>query len=317
MESDGNVALEARGIVKRYGDLVAVDGLDVRVARGTCLGLLGPNGAGKSTTINILVGLLAPDEGEVRVLGRPWRGNQQSIREQIGVQLQETMFNDKLQVGETLQLFRSFYREGRDVDEVIELVGLKEKRRTRYVHLSGGQKQRLALGCALVGKPLLLFLDEPTTGLDPQARRRVWEIVEEIKKDGGTVLLTTPYMDEAELLSDHVVIVDHGRSIEEGTPRQVVDRLGAGSVVEFTLVSLNGELDLAPVVSRLESLEGVHRARADALLVTLHVEETQLTLPAIIESLGVMGVGLSDLHTHRPTLEDVFVERTGRHLRDA
>ena len=310
-----DLAIRADGLVKRFGDLVAVGGLDLAVPKGTCLGLLGPNGAGKTTTVNILVGLLKADEGDVEILGLGWRRRAQEIRERIGVQLQETQLNDKLQVIEVLRLFRSFYRRGRDPDEVCELVGLSEKRGSRYVQLSGGQKQRLALGCALVSKPEILFLDEPTTGLDPQARRRVWEVVEDFKSHGGTVLLTTHYMDEAESLSDHVVIVDHGKCVAEGTPQEMIRSLGAESVIEITAPS-NGTTRLDDVLPQLEAVPAVRRARVDGPVLSLHVDAAHTVIPRLIETLEAADFALDDLRTHRPTLEDVFVALTGRHLRD-
>jgi ABC-2 type transport system ATP-binding protein len=299
----------ARGIVKRYGDLTAVDGIDLTVARGVCLGLLGPNGAGKTTSIEMLEGLLSPDGGEIRVLGMPWKGNADAIRQRIGVQLQETRLPEKLTVYEVLSLFRSFYHEGHDPEEVMETVNLTEKRRTRTVQLSGGQRQRLALGCALVSRPEILFLDEPTTGLDPQARRRVWQVVEEFKAEGGTVLLTTHYMDEAERLADDLVIIDYGKIIAAGSPRAIIDSLEAESIVSFTVENGGGGVDYA-------GLAGVVSVREDAGRIELTVTETHRTLPALLDALRQADRPLSDLHTHRPTLEDVFVSLTGRHLRD-
>jgi len=287
---------------------VAVAGVDLEAARGTCLGLLGPNGAGKTTTIEMLEGLLDPDEGEIRILGLSWKERGQEIRERIGVQLQETRLPDKLTTEEILRLFRSFYEAGREPEEVLGQVGLTEKRTSRTVDLSGGQRQRLALGCALVSRPEILFLDEPTTGLDPQARRRVWEIVEEFKAGGGTVLLTTHYMDEAERLADALIIVDHGRVIERGSPREIIASLGAENIVSFTL---EGEASLD-----FQALPGVLGVRRERERVELSVTESHRVVPALLDLLREHGLPLHDLHTHRPTLEDVFVALTGRHLRD-
>jgi ABC-2 type transport system ATP-binding protein len=206
------------GLVKRFGSLTAVDGLDLELARGICLALLGPNGAGKATTIEMLEGLTRPDAGEIEILGHSWDDDPMGIRERIGVQLQETRLQEKVTVFETLRLFRSFYQSGRDLAEVLDVVGLTDKRDARVETLSGGQHQRLSLACSLVSSPELLFLDEPTTGLDPQARRRVWEIVERFKASGGTVLLTTHYMEEAERLADDVVIIDAGKVIAKEPP---------------------------------------------------------------------------------------------------
>jgi ABC-2 type transport system ATP-binding protein len=304
-------AIEARGLVKRFGNVTAVEGLDLALTRGRCLGLLGPNGAGKTTTVSMLVGLLRPDAGEVQVLGRRWRDDGPAIREQIGVQLQETALTDKLSVRELLTVFRSFYREGRTVDEVIALVGLEEKVGSQYRTLSGGQKQRLALGCALVNRPQLLFLDEPTTGLDPQGRRLVWEIIRQFRVDGGTVLLTTHYMEEAESLCDEVMVVDHGKVIARGSPGELIDTLRAESLIEF---SLEGGERLAADV--LEELPGVLRVKTGDVSAVLHVRATHESLPALLDLLRRRQLVLGDLRTHRPTLEDVFVTLTGRHLRD-
>jgi ABC-2 type transport system ATP-binding protein len=231
---------------KRYGDVVAVDGLSFEVRRGECYGLLGPNGAGKTTTIEILEGLLAPDGGDVEVLGHRWKTDEQQLRQRLGVQLQETQFTDKLTVEETLRLFRSFYDRGKTVDELLGLVELESKRRSWVVKLSGGQKQRLSIACALAGDPDLLFLDEPTTGLDPQSRRQLWNVLARFREAGGTVLLTTHYMDEAETLCDRVAIVDQGHVIAEDTPKNLISALAKPKVVvhegtlEDVFMSLTG-----------------------------------------------------------------------------
>jgi ABC-2 type transport system ATP-binding protein len=211
-------ALRVRGLRKSYKDVVAVDGLDLDISRGECFGLLGPNGAGKTTTVEICEGLNEPDSGDVEVLGMRWRREAGALRQRLGIQLQETQLNEKLSVTETLQLFRSFYDQGPPIEEVIGLVQLGEKRHARVGALSGGQKQRLALACALVGNPEMIFLDEPTTGLDPQARRQLWDLITHFKRGGRTILLTTHYMDEAEVLCDRVAIVDHGKVIALGRP---------------------------------------------------------------------------------------------------
>jgi ABC-2 type transport system ATP-binding protein len=304
-------ALRVRNLRKAYQDVVAVDGLDLEVYSGECFGLLGPNGAGKTTTIEICEGLNTPDDGEVLVLGRRWGQNDRELRELLGISLQETQFSEKLTVEETIQLFRSFYREGASPSAVIAMVQLQEKTRSRVGQLSGGQKQRLALACALVGDPELLFLDEPTTGLDPQSRRQLWELIEGFKADGRSILLTTHYMDEAERLCDRVAIVDHGRRIALGTPGELIAQLRAEHVLEFALAgntSVDEEL--------LRQIDGVCAADRRNGTYRLQVEELHRAMPALLSELRRQGAQLAELRTHSATLEDVFVSLTGRHLRD-
>jgi ABC-2 type transport system ATP-binding protein len=234
-------ALLVRNLRKTYKDVVAVDGLDLDVRTGECFGLLGPNGAGKTTTIEICEGLTRPDAGDVDVLGRRWATDARVLRERLGIQLQDTQLSDKLTVVETLTLFRSFFSQGPAPDALIALVQLEEKRRARVGTLSGGQKQRLALACALVGEPELLFLDEPTTGLDPQARRQVWDLIANLRKAGRTIVLTTHYMEEAARLADRVAIMDHGKVIALGTPDELIASIaGPGATLEDVFVALTG-----------------------------------------------------------------------------
>jgi ABC-2 type transport system ATP-binding protein len=310
-------ALVLRGLRKQYGDVVAVDGLDLEVRPGECFGLLGPNGAGKTTTIEICEGLTPPDAGEVRVLGETWGRNPRALRERLGISLQETQFSEKLTVAETIQLFRSFYRRPRPVDDVLAAVQLGEKRDARVGQLSGGQKQRLALACALVADPELFFLDEPTTGLDPQSRRQLWDLVENVKRQGRTVVITTHYMEEAEQLCDRVAIVDHGRIIALGTPRQLIVELGAQHVIEFQVGQADGRTDGQLSDAELLALDGalsVRRRDGSFLLQSTHAHRT---VPALLAFLGARGLPLDQLSTHSATLEDVFVHLTGRRLRDA
>jgi ABC-2 type transport system ATP-binding protein len=307
-------ALVLRGLRKAYKDVVAVDGLDLEVGPGECFGLLGPNGAGKTTTIEICEGLNTPDAGEVRVLGRSWADGAADLRQRLGISLQETQFSDKITVGETLQLFRSFYRNPRPLAEVLEAVQLAEKRNGRVGQLSGGQKQRLALACALVADPELFFLDEPTTGLDPQSRRQLWDLIEGVKRAGRTVVLTTHYMEEAERLCDRVAIVDHGRVIAEGSPRQLVASLGAQHVVEFSL-GPSEQPSLADAdLLQLDGALSVRRREGRYLVESTHAHRT---VPALLALLSARGLPLAELSTHSATLEDVFVHLTGRQLRDA
>ena len=304
-------ALRVTHLRKTYKDVVAVDGIELNVPAGQCFGLLGPNGAGKTTTIEICEGLTKPDSGDVEVLGLRWASDAQALRQRLGIQLQETQLSDKLTVFETLQLFRSFFDRGPAPDEVIALVQLEEKRDARVVALSGGQKQRLALACALVGDPDLLFLDEPTTGLDPQARRQLWELIEEFKKAGRTILLTTHYMDEAERLCDDLAIMDHGKVIARGTPGALVASIGADHLVELSTTGAS-DVDLAA----LRRVAGVRDARAENGSIRIQATELHRSVPALLEELRRQGIPLTELSTHSATLEDVFVSLTGRHLRD-
>ncbi len=304
-------ALRLAGLHKAYKDVRAVDGLDLEVRPGECFGLLGPNGAGKTTTIEICEGLLEPDRGTVEVLGLGWRRDRAALRERIGVSLQETQFSDKLTALETVTLFRSFYAAGEPPADVLARVQLTEKARARVGQLSGGQKQRLAIACALVGAPELLFLDEPTTGLDPQSRRQLWELVDGFRALGRTVILTTHYMDEAERLCDRVAVVDRGKVIALGTPRELIASIGADQVIEVTLVE--GADGPVPAWDRVPGVLGVQQV---GRTVTLRVRQLHVALPGLLAQLTGAGVALEELRTHAPTLEDVFVALTGRHLRD-
>lgn len=309
-ENASVLALRVHALRKSYKDVVAVDGLDLEIGRGECFGLLGPNGAGKTTTIEICEGLTEADSGDVEVLGRRWETQASELRQKLGIQLQETQLSDKSTVLETVRLFRSFFTAGPEPEQAIASVQLEEKSNARVGALSGGQKQRLALACALVGDPELLFLDEPTTGLDPQARRQLWDLIKEFKRAGRTILLTTHYMDEAQQLCDRVAIMDHGKRIALGTPRELIASIGVDHIVEFS--GDGKELDL----SAFERLEGVRAVRMQAGDFSMHVTELHRAIPAALAELGRQGVTLSELRTHSATLEDVFVALTGRHLRD-
>ena len=290
---------------------MAVAGLDLDVRTGECFGLLGPNGAGKTTTVEVLQGLLTADEGQVEILGLHWQRDARELRERMGSQLQETKLPEKLTVGETVAMFRSFYRRGVDIDAVLEIVQLTEKRDAWVSRLSGGQRQRLAVACALVCEPDILFLDEPTTGLDPQSRRQLWDVIERFRARGGTVVLTTHHMEEAERLCDRVAVIDHGQIIALGTPRELIASLGAEHVVEFALAD-------AGVVEQvsLAALPGVAQVAAEDGKTRLTVARVHETVPALMRLLTARGVTLSELTTHHATLEDVFLALTGRHLRD-
>jgi ABC-2 type transport system ATP-binding protein len=297
--------------VKQYdGGVTAVAGLDLDIAAGECFGLLGPNGAGKTTSVEIFEGLLAPTSGDVEILGMRWASDERALRERLGVSLQLTHLPERLSVAEILRLFRSFFARGRSPDEVLRTVALEEKENTWYEKLSGGQKQRLAVACALVGDPDLLFLDEPTTGLDPQSRLQLWDVIERFKRQGRTVLLTTHYMDEAQRLCDRVGVIDHGRLIALGSPRELIASLGGQEVIEITLEQ--GALDEV-LAAKLAGVHGVRRV-ADAFV--LAADPLHVALPAVIDHVREAGHKLGRLATRHATLEDVFVSLTGRGLRD-
>jgi ABC-2 type transport system ATP-binding protein len=306
------VAVRCKALRKTYeGKVEAVRGLDLTIYAGQCYGLLGPNGAGKTTTIEILEGLLEATSGEVEILGCTWREHPAELREAIGVSLQETRLSEKLSVRETLELFGGFYRNARPVEEVIDELSLTEKADAWAGKLSGGQKQRLAIATALVGNPRILFLDEPTTGLDPQSRRQVWEIVRRFQSEGGTVLLTTHYMDEAERLCDYISIIDHGKVIATGSPQELISGVGGHHCVEFALVC-------EPLVSTelWRTLPGVGRVQSEDGVTALTVEEPHRTIPALLALVEQHGWRLSQLTTRQSSLEDVFVNLTGRRLRE-
>lgn len=316
MPENTDWAIHVRDLRKQYpgrdGPVLAVNGLDLDVRMGECFGLLGPNGAGKTTTVEILEGLKPATSGKVEILGLRWDAHETEIRERIGVTLQETKFPEKSTVSELVSLFRSFYRHGLKTSEALERVSLESKANAFIETLSGGQQRRLAVSLALVGDPEMLFLDEPTTGLDPQSRRQLWDVIRDLQGRGRTTLLTTHYMDEAERLCDRVAVVDQGRIIALGSPRELIAQLGGEHIVEFALAP-NGE---APPSESFESLDGVLSARVEGDGYALTVSEPHRSIPALLNRLEAENRPLARLSTRQVSLEDVFVSLTGRHLRD-
>ncbi|MFI5460951.1 MAG: ABC transporter ATP-binding protein [Isosphaerales bacterium] len=314
----GEWAIRVKDLRKQYpgrnGPVHAVNGIDLEIRHGECFGLLGPNGAGKTTTVEILEGLNQPTSGEVEILGLKWRTDQVAIRERIGVTLQETRFPEKETVHELVSLFRSFYKSGMSPGDVIARVALESKANAFIEQLSGGQQQRLAVAMALVGDPEVLFLDEPTTGLDPQSRRQLWEVIRDLRDRGRTIVLTTHYMDEAERLCDRVAVIDQGKIIAQGSPAELIARLGGDHVVEFAL-------DQSATGPPLEAdsflgLDTVLAARLENDGYVLTVALPHRAIPALLDELDRRQRPLVRLTTRHVSLEDVFVSLTGRHLRD-
>ncbi len=302
------LAVHAVDLRKRYGDVVAVDGVSITVEAGEILGVLGPNGAGKTTTVEMIEGLRAPDAGTVQVLGCDLSADPAAVRQRIGVQLQTTALFPRLTVREVLELFRTFYAgTTMGADELIDLLDLTDKAGSLTRDLSGGQAQRLSVALALVNRPEMVFLDEPTTGLDPQARRALWDTIRAIRRRGATVLLTTHYMEEAEALCDRVAIMDGGRIIAEGPPSRLVDEHFAETAIELPA----GGVEFDGV-----SVPGVERLQREGDGLTLHSSDAGATLSALTAMAAAGRIDIDGLHVRRPTLEDVFLRLTGRHIRD-
>ena len=301
--------IRVRGLVKHYGDLVAVDGIDFDVAGGEIFGLLGPNGAGKTTTVEILEGLRSPDGGQAMVLGVDVATGADELKPRIGISLQTAAMYPKLTVTEIIDLFRSFYKKSRPTAELIDLLGLGERRNARTKELSGGQQQRLAVALALVNDPELVFLDEPTTGLDPAARRALWDIVRDLRNAGRSVLLTTHYMEEAEILCDRIAIMDHGHILENGTVDELISKRFTERAIRFD--HLEGVQ-----ASDVEGLPGVTSVKEDDGEVLLYTRDVGPTIGALLAMTEARGLEPQNLAIRRATLEDVFLDLTGRALRD-
>jgi ABC-2 type transport system ATP-binding protein len=303
------LAIEASGLHKSFGDVHAVRGLDLQVARGEVFGLLGPNGAGKTTSLEMLEGLVHPDSGEIRILGMDWRRQGAAIRTRIGVQFQSTELDDKVKVREALEMFGSFYPKARTPADLLHLLHLQDKADVYQRRLSGGQRQRLALGLALVNDPELVFLDEPTTGLDPQARQGLWDLVRQLKSEGRTVLLTTHYMEEAEVLCDRVGIMDRGQILQLGTPRELIANLHQPSCAEIEF--LGSAPDAGPFAERLGMAVKVKEQSW-----AIPLGDAKRDLQSVLICIEALNLPMQQLHVRRATLEDVFLQRTGRRLRD-
>jgi ABC-2 type transport system ATP-binding protein len=302
------VAVQVSGLHKQYGDIRAADGVTFHVGRGEVFGLLGPNGAGKTTTVECILGLRQPDEGTISVLGMDHRAQSRQITARVGAQLQTTGLYPRLTVREQVDLFACLFPRPRPVDAVIEMVGLQEKARTQTKDLSGGQAQRLAVALALVSDPELLVLDEPTAGLDPQARRRLWEIVRDLKQTGRTVLLTTHYMEEAEQLCDRVAVLDRGQIIALDTPHALINRHFRETALEFVAL---GE----PPREQLSALPGVTQALFENGRPTLYSTDVPGTMAGLFELVASDSLAFKDMVVRQATLEDVFLKLTGRRIR--
>ncbi len=309
----GSYIIEARGVWKSFKKVQAVKGIDLKIYKGQFIALLGPNGAGKTTLVEMIEGIQKPDKGEILIMGKSWKGNEDKLHRILGISLQETRFIDKLRVSETLQLFAGFFDQGMDrVNEITELVGLEEKRKAFVVNLSGGQRQRLALGIALINNPSILLLDEPTTGLDPNARREIWEILIRLKEKAGTsMILTTHYMDEAENLCDYIVIMDNGVILKEGTRYQLLEEESGAKVVEFT-----AETGLLPETVFSEKLPFRIHSEGTRERGYVTLSDFENDLQEFLSFLKSNNISLKHMECRRKTLDDLFVELTGRKINE-
>ena len=306
------VVIDVKSVSKSFKEVQAVKNLDLQIRRGEFVALLGPNGAGKTTLVEMIEGIQFPDAGEIRLFGKSWNEGASFIRQRMGLALQETRFFDKLTAEETLNLFAQFYQMDRSrTDVLLKLVDLQEKRKTYTVHLSGGQRQRLALGVSLVNNPELLLLDEPTTGLDPNARRSIWNILESLKSKGTTMILTTHYMEEAEHLCERIIFMDQGIFIGQGSLEDLLAAHGSGELIEFNL-------DQKLPDEAYKNIRGFlnFNWNDDAMSGILVVENTTTALPDLLKVVEYNGLLLHELQCRRPTLDDLFITLTGRHLND-
>lgn len=302
------MVVEVQGLTRHYGEITAVDDISFSVYRGEIFGMVGPNGAGKTTTIECIEGLRRPDGGSIEVMGLDPQKDGYALRERIGVQLQESFLYDQIRVWEALDLFASFYPRGAEWEPILERLGLADRRKASYKSLSGGQKQRLAIALALVSDPEIIFLDELTTGLDPQARRAMWDLVRQMREEGKTVFLTTHYMEEAEELCDRVLIIDHGRIVALDKPEELIANLGMETRIIFTPV---GSVEPAA----LEAIPGVNRVESSGERVTVYAQEI-VVLVELFKEAEAGGWKPRHLRTEEPTLEDVFLALTGKEMRD-
>lgn len=308
-----NNVIEVKNVWKSFKTVQAVKGINLNIAKGEFVALLGPNGAGKTTLVEMIEGIQKPDSGEITIMGKKWKGNEDELHRIIGLSLQETRFIDKLRVTETLMLFAAFFNLGKkNVDEIIEIVGLEEKRKSYVVNLSGGQRQRLAIGIALINDPAILLLDEPTTGLDPNARREIWEILQSLRKKSETsMILTTHYMEEAEYLCDYIIIMDKGIILKEGTLQQLLEDETTDKVVEFTT---DNNVDFSLFNSEGIPFKIYEGDSKDKGFITLRNFENDL--PAFMSYLKSQNITLKHMECRRRTLDDLFVSLTGRKINE-
>jgi ABC-2 type transport system ATP-binding protein len=304
------MTIEVRNVSKSFKDVDAVRNISLRVESGESLALLGPNGAGKTTLVEMIEGVQIPDSGEILILGKSWKNDEYFLRQQIGLALQETRFQERLTVEETLRLFASFYQLKKErTNEVLEIIQLESKSRTWVVELSGGQRQRLALGIAILQRPQILILDEPTTGLDPNARRDLWKILEDFKATGTTLILTTHYMEEAEFLCERILMLNHGEILADGTLNQLLDKFGEGDLIEYVIKDANPSTEARSLSGVLSSNWNSETGQG-----LLTVESISETLPAFLDLIKNLSLKLTSIECRRSTLDDLFLSMSGRHL---